>query len=134
MAHPARGDIVRTLRTLRGIRAMDLADAAGISKSAMSRIEAGRPGGGAARHAQALADQLDVDVEVLTGQKPVLAALRVAHGIVVDDMARDVGVTPARLRRLESGAEHPDPPLAAVIARRLGVPAALIAPATWEAA
>lgn len=132
--HPARGDIVRTLRTLRGIRAMDLADAVGISKSAMSHIEAGRPGRGAARYATPLADRLGVDVEVLTGQKPVIAALRDAQHIPAAVLARDLGITPYRLRRLESGADLPDDRLCAVLARRLGVPATVIRPPLWEAA
>lgn len=123
---PARGAVVKALRVARGILAMDLAATAGISKSQLSHIEAGRGSGGPARHAPAIAAALGVAVEVLTGQTPPIAALREAERLDFGRLAHDLGITTDALSRLETGADLPDRRLADAIARRLGVDRSVI--------
>lgn len=128
-----RGDIICAIREARGRPAGDLADAVGIDKHLLSHIEHGRRVG--ARHADAFAAALDIDVDVLTGRRPAITALRVAEHIDPDTFAADIGVDPDRLARLERGTEHPDDQLAQVIATRLGVnPDVIRPPATGGAA
>lgn len=121
-----RGDIARALRTARGQDGVTLADTIGIDRHHLSHIEAGRRTG--IRHLHAFAQALDVDPDVLLGRTPAIAALREAAGHTPDQFANHIGVTPARLAKLERGADLPDDRLAEVIAIRLGVPLSVVRP------
>lgn len=127
-AHRLRGDIVRVVREAHGQPAGDLADAVGIDKHYLSHIELGRRPGN--RHTEAFAAALDIDLDVLTGRRPAIAALRTANHIDPGEFAADIGVDLDRLARLERGTEHPDDALAEVIATRLGVGVSVIRPRT----
>lgn len=123
-----RGDIICAIREARGRPAGDLADAVGIDKHLLSHIEHGRRVG--ARHAEAFAAALDIDLDVLTGRRPAIAALRTANHIDPAEFAADIGVTGDHLAALERGSEQPGDPLAHIIATRLGVNPDVIRPAT----
>lgn len=133
----ANGGAVRAIRLAQGLQQVDVAAAANINPSWLSKIESGRAVRGNSRvnvqagnvHLVKLAEVLNVPVEVLTGQLPAIEILRNLQGIDARQFATDVGVTTLRLRRLEQGSEIPDPELAAVLARRLGVDPEVIRPA-----
>lgn len=129
----AHGPTVLVFRKIRGLTMDTVAERANISPGYLSKIERGlrRPEGLITAR---LATALDVDVEVLTGQKPAIAVIRDALGIEPTVFARDVGLTPGRLDRIERGLDIPDPTLRAVIARRLGVAADALDPDAFAAA
>lgn len=115
------GHTVRAIRRARGLQQKDLADAAGVSASYLCRVEAGE------RHPLSavtrwLADALDVDARVLTGQVPPIETLRKIEGLTVRDLAQRCGITTTRMQRIEQGTDIPDLDLAEVIAARLGCP------------
>lgn len=132
MGNRLDGRVVRALRIARGLRVLELADQAGIGRSHLAHIEAGRKQGTIA--GPAIASALDVELDVLTGRLPALAALRTAGNLTPERLAAEIGVTPTRLRRIETGIETPEPRLAELIARRLGVDVTVIRPAQDVAA
>lgn len=110
----------------RQLRQEDLTSLVGdhMTPGYLSRIENGTRRGDA--KIAKIAEVLGVSVEVLTGRRPAIAILRAAQNITPAAFARDVGITPVRLDRIEQGTELPGPDLLLVIANRLGVdPAAL---------
>lgn len=120
------GPTLRAIRQARGLRGDHVARKAGISKGFLSNIEAGRRSPEAAR-SLTIARAVDVPLEVLTGQKPVIGIIREALGIPATSFARDIGVTTRRLAQIEGGSEIPNDKLTRIIATRLGVdPAALL--------
>lgn len=129
----AHGPTVLAVRNIRGLTMDAVAERASISPGYLSKIERGlrRPEGTITAR---LATALGVEIEILTGQKPAVAVIRDALGIDPVAFARDVGLTPGRLDRIERGLDIPDPSLRAVIARRLGVPADALDPDSFAAA
>jgi transcriptional regulator with XRE-family HTH domain len=131
--HRGRGPIIKAVRLALGLPAIEIArsvttDNGHMDKGYLSSIESGRRNP-SVEVTKKIASALDVPEPVLTGQLPAIAVLRTAQGIDAREFATDIGVTPSRLRRLEQGSEIPDPELAAVIARRLGVGPDVIRPA-----
>lgn len=126
--HPTRllGATVKALRVARDITAITLADTIGVDRHYLSHIECGRRGGGI--HAAAIAAAVGVHPDVITGRRPAIGELREAAGIDPGEFAASVGITRRRLTRLESGAETPPADLADRLARRLGVPVAVVTP------
>lgn len=121
-----RGDILRAIRRAQGHGLLALSTDTGIHQTTLSLIEHGhRPG---RPHLTTLADHLGIPTAVLAGQTPAIAALRAAHGITPDDLARATGITPERLADIEAGAEHPDTRLARRLAVRLDVPVSVVQP------
>ena len=126
-----RGPVARAIRDARRLSAMQVVaatEAAGhrIHPSTLSLIESGdRPG---KPHVHTLAAALNVDPEVLTGQRPALRVLRDAAGLSATALAAEVGVKVGDLARMESGALLPDPHVAQRLAARLAVPISVIAP------
>jgi len=129
----AHGPAVLAVRNIRGLTMDTVAARANISPGYLSKIERGlrRPEGTITAR---LAAALDVEVEILTGQKPAIAVIRDALGIEPTVFARDVGLTPGRLDRIERGLDIPDHELRAVIARRLGIAADVLNPDAVAAA
>lgn len=126
------GHTIRAVRRVRGIRQDELAAAALMSKGYLCNVELGR------RHplpdmTARIAAVLDVDPEILTGQRPAIALLRTALGLSPRELATDIGVTTGRLQRIEQGADLPGPDLLAVIATRLGVDVAALQRPTSKA-
>lgn len=114
------GPTVRAIREARGLRGDAVAAAAAISAGYLSNIEAGRRSPETDKAAR-IAAALNVPVEVLTGQKPAIAIIREALGIPFNTFARDLGISPQRLARIERGHDEPSRELLHVMARLLGV-------------
>lgn len=98
----AYGPTVKAVREARGLTIAVVAERAQISGGFLSKIERCQrfPEPDVS---QRLADALDVPVEELTGQRPVIATLRSALGYDPDDFACDLGITRDLLDRVESG-------------------------------
>jgi transcriptional regulator with XRE-family HTH domain len=123
-----RGDVARAVRLARGHTAKHVSEQTGIDASTLSLIEKGdRPG---RPRLVTLAHFLDVAPAVLSGQHPAVAVLRDIAGLTSTEFARSIGVTRARLARIEAGSEHPDDETAEKIAVQLGVPASVVRPQT----
>lgn len=121
----AHGPTVRALRIARRATIDTIADAANISRGYLSKVERGIRNPEPDVTAR-LAVALDVPVDILTGQRPALPALRDLLGIAADALAADVGLIPAQLDRIERGLTTPSADVLTRIAVRLGVePAAL---------
>lgn len=116
----AHGDIIRAIRAAQQRTQQDVADASGVDAAYLSLIELNhrRP---SRPYTRKLADGLGVDVDVLTGQIPIIATLRKIADIPAGEFAEQVGITPKKLRAIEVGATVPSVELRATIARRLGV-------------
>ena len=123
----ARGNIAHTLRVARGLNLADVARAAAVSVGYLSTVENARETPSAALTAS-LAAALDVDVEVITGQRPALGALRALLGVGERELAAVAGATVDQLARFEQGTEVPTPDALARMARRLGVPGEVLVP------
>lgn len=128
----ARGDVIRALRLAHGHTLTHLADQLSIDPGHLSHIEAGRRAG--SRRLDALSDALGVDVAVILGHLPPLAALRDAAGLTAPALAAHVGITPGQLADLEEGREYPSPRLASRIAVRLGIDPTVLHPTEHGAA
>lgn len=113
------------LRDARGVKAVQLADQAGISRQHLSNIESGRRVA-TEDHTKALAEALGVAPEVLTGQTPIVRAIRDALGIGYEDLAQSAEVFD--LAGIELGSVVPDDDTVTLIARRLGVPRSVVEP------
>lgn len=121
----AHGPIVHAIRHARGLRLGDLATITDKSKGHLSHVEGGRYRASPALTVK-LAAALGVRPEILTGQRPALATLRILLGVDAGELAHDVGITVEHLDALEGGLDRPLPDELTRIARRLGVdPAAL---------
>jgi transcriptional regulator with XRE-family HTH domain len=125
--------IIKVLRDVRGMTQDELAGRAGLSKSYLSRVERGGPDGRDPSLAtiRDLANVLGVPIAVLTGQHPPIAAIRRALHVWqgspdMAEMAELLGVDPETYRRIENEQQEPTQEQLALIARRLGVPAALL--------
>lgn len=116
----ARGATVLAIRHARGLTMDTTAAAAKITGGYLSKIERGKANPRSDVTAR-LAEALDVEPEVLTGQKPAIGTLRTILGYDQAAFARDIGISHGRLDRIERGIEIPPPDLLAVIAARLGV-------------
>jgi transcriptional regulator with XRE-family HTH domain len=68
------GSIVKTLRERQGLSQAGLAKAANLSKDSLSRLERGKQSGSSLRTREALAKCLNVEPEMLTGEKPMPAS------------------------------------------------------------
>jgi transcriptional regulator with XRE-family HTH domain len=116
------GHLVRAIRLARGLRQDHVANRAGCSKSYVANIEAGRKNPPLSDKLRGVAVALGVDPRVLTGQIPPVETLREIGGFTVRELAQRAGITSTQLRRIEQGADTPNPALAAVLAARLGCP------------
>lgn len=129
----AHGPTAHAIRRARGLPFQTVAERAQISTGYLSKIERGirRP---EENITVRLAAALDVDVEILTGQRPAIATIRTALGIDAGAFAADIGIGRTQLVRIERGTDLPDTELLAVIARRLGVTIAALDTAALAAA
>lgn len=118
----AHGPTVRALRTARTRRLQDIATAAGVTVSFLSRIERGRETASEAVTAR-LADALGVPAAVLTGQAPAIAALARILDIAPTALAAAIGTNPNRMQRIADGAESPTAAEVERLVVRLGVDA-----------
>lgn len=116
----AYGPTVRAVRNARGMVMSAAAAKAGLSKGYWSKVENGqrRPD---VQSTACIAEALDVDAAVLTGQLPVIQTLREALRISRQEFAQQVGVTLGMLCRIERGTERPGLDILQVVAHRLGV-------------
>lgn len=123
----AHGPTVRAVREALGLSSTLTADRARISYGYFTNIEKGRrrPGPGVTTQIAAV---LEVEAEILTGQKPAIAAIRRALGISAATLARDVGIGLDHLERIEVGSELPAEAQLLAIATRLGVDHAALRP------
>jgi transcriptional regulator with XRE-family HTH domain len=117
-------------RDARGMTQDELADQAGLSKGYLSRVEHGERD---PRYSKIrdIAVALGVPIALLTGQVAPIAAIR--RGLLiwqrapeVAEMAELLGVDNETYRRIENEQLEPTQEQLALIARRLGVPAALL--------
>lgn len=131
-ARSINGATVAALRHARGLQQGELARRAGRSPGYVSKLEGGSRRIVTTDKAASLAAALDVSLEVLTGQRPVLGILRHLHGLAPDVLAADVGISAERLGALENGADLPTMALRAVLANRIGVDAAALGPCLDE--
>lgn len=118
-----RGDRLTAARLAAGLTVIDLAAAVGGSESQIRAWETGRTAHPRPPLVPRLAAALGVDPLTLLDVDPAdppLAALRLAAGLSVHDVAAAAGTSSMRYYRLEAGtSEPPAPEVAAAIAAAL---------------
>ncbi len=122
-ARHAHGPLVRALREARGMSLVDLGFAADVNFGYLSRLERQQDRRASWEVTRRLAEALEVDPAVLTGQIPPYRELRQKiTGWSVERFADEVGLSPTDYDAIEQGVAMPGAEMAALIAHRLGVP------------
>lgn len=129
----ARGPVVQAIRIAKRLTLAQVAGHTAVSVGYLSRLEREQYVASLAL-TERFAIELDVPIEVFTGQVPPIATLRELLRIPPEDLAAAANMAPARLARVERGSERPHPDELAAIARRLGVDVAALCADAAEAA